>query len=162
MLKLEIGLLDQTQAWGLLSRSISFSGVLKKNKRKRYLKGLRDFSCLVFSSVAIIGRAFWDWDLQLIASETIIMIKVRCMRPPKKLVTLYVFREGSLNKHIPMNPLHWIFIVQLVYTFKWQQPFVWLLSVFLDWSFACGFWIIDVEIYNLPQHSPLRENEGKK
>ena len=152
--------MDQTQAWGLLSRSISFSGVLNKNKRKRYLKGLRDFSCLVFSSVAIIGRVFWDWDLQLIASETNfdkspVYASVQeardIVRVSRRLFEFAMLRNIIFIVHgLYFQVTTAVFLV--AFGFSGLTFFIWVLD----------YWSWDFELNLPPQYSPLQENEGKK
>lgn len=152
--------------WTKLKRGVCcldpfpFQACSKEKQKKKLSQGVKGF----FMSRLFKNCYNWPGILRLRSSINspwnVIWINV-CIRTRSSWHCRYVFREGSLNKH--MYPwIHYTeYLLFMVYTFKWQQPFSRLLSVFLDWSFACGFWITDVEIYNLPQHSPLQEKEGK-
>ena len=126
----------------------------KEKQEKTLPQGVKGFFMSRFFKCCYNWPGILRQDLQLIASETN-FDKSTVLRPLKKLVTLYVFREGSLD----LQCTEYSFF--MAYTFKRQQPFFWLLSVFLDWSFACGFWITDVEIYNVPNIALSRKMKGK-
>lgn len=152
--------------WTKLKRGVCcldpfpFQACPKEKQKKKLSQGVKGF----FMSRLFKNCYNWPGILRLRSSINspwnVIWINV-CIRTRSSWHCRYVFREGSLNKH----RYPWIhyteYLLFMVYSFKWQQPFFRLLSVFLDWSFACGFWITDVEIYNLPQHSPLQEKEGQ-
>ena len=152
--------------WTKLKRGVCcldpfpFQACPKEKHKKKLSQGVKGF----FMSRLFKNCYNWPGILRLRSSINspwnVIWINV-CIRTRSSWHCGYVFRERSLNKHIYPWIHYTEYLLFMVYTFKWQQPFFRLLSVFLDWSFACGFWITDVEIYNLPQHSPLQEKEGK-
>ena len=152
--------------WTKLKRGVCcldpfpFQACPKEKQKKKLSQGVKGF----FMSRLFKNCYNWPGILRLRSSINspwnVIWINV-CIRTRSSWHCRYVFREGSLNKHIYPWIHYTEYLLFMVYTFKWQQPFFRLLSVFLDWSFACGFWITDVEIYNLPQHSPLQEKEEK-
>ena len=152
--------------WTKLKRGVCcldpfpFQACPKEKQKKKLSQGVKGF----FMSRLFKNCYNWPGILRLRSSINspwnVIWINV-CIRTRSSWHCRYVFREGSLNKHIYPWIHYTEYLLFMVYTFKWQQPFFRLLSVFLDWSFACGFWITDVEIYNLPQHSTLQEKEGK-
>ena len=137
-----------------------FQACPEEKQKKKLSQGVKGF----FMSRLFKYCYNWPGILRLRSSINspwnVIWINV-CIRTRSSWHCRYVFREGSLNKHIYPWIHYTEYLLFMVYTFKWEQPFFRLLSVFLDWSFACGFWITDVEIYNLPQHSPLQEKEEK-